>query len=264
MKNKKLMIMFGMIFLVLTMQVVLSEVYEWNDIILNNQTQIVNYHGYYQFIDTSANGIGSGKDTPFTLIYHVEALPLDLTIDGATFGEVDWCNFTITHTKNIYGTTFVAFEGFSGGQLLNTTIETQSFYFANTSLSTGNVVLQLRDKDSVVADMKCHYTTVDGLYENNILAGRFDTFMSSYECSQCKDYSLEQLSNMAQRNENITANQQSVYFVIQKVVDFNWQIWLIVSWIIKIGMVLIGVGLIFAGVYYFYVFFSNIGKELSR
>jgi hypothetical protein len=266
MKNKNIMmIIMGMIFLVVTMQLISGEIYLWNEIKVDNTTQIVNYHAYYQFLDTSASDIGSGTYTALTLKYHIEPLPLNLTPDGATLGEVDWCNFTITHIKNIYGTTFVAFEGFSGGQLLNTTVETQNIYFStNASVDEGLIVILLKDKDSVTADMRCHYTTSDGLYWKNILAGRFDTFMSSFECSQCKDYSLEQLSNMAQRNENITANQVSVYYNIQKVVDFNWQIWLIVSWILKIGFIFIGVGLIFAGVYYFYVFFSNIGRELSR
>ena len=263
MKNKNLMLMIlGMIFLVVTLQMISAEVYLWNTVNIDNSSQTVDYHSYIQFLDTSTNDIGSGTDTPITYVYHTQSLPLDLTPDGATFGIIDYCNFTISHTKNIYGTTFVAFQGFSGGQLLNTTLEEQNFSF-NNGTNDGQVTINLRDKDSVVADMRCHYTSVDGLYENNILGGDFKTYMSSYECSQCKDYTLEQQSDMAQRNENITASQVGIYYDIQKVVDFNWQIWLIASWIIKIGLVIVAVGLIFAGVYYFYVFLSNLGKGLS-
>jgi len=259
----QILILIGIFLILFSSSSVFSEIYLWNEVIVDNSTQTVDFHGYYQFLDTSASDIGSGVDTPITFVYHTQSLPLDLTPDGATFGEIDYCNLTTSHTKNIYGTTFVAFEGFSGGQLLNTTLEETNISFVS-GINDGKITINLRDKDSVVVDMKCHYTTTDGLYENNILGGDFKTYMSSYECSQCKDYSLEQLSNMAQRNENMTANQVSVYFAIQKVVNFNWQIWLIVSWIIKIGMILVAVGLIFASVYYFYVFFSNIGREMSQ
>lgn len=265
MKNKNLVFAVGMIFLLLIISNISAEVFLWDSVTKDNSTQIVNYHVYYQFDDTSTTGIGLSQDTPITLVYHVEALPLDLTPDGANFGNIDYCNLTISHTKYIYGTNFVAFEGFSQGELLNTTVETQNIYFGtNASINTGSIVLLLRNRDSVVADMKCHYTTLDGLYENNILGGFLTTYMSSYECSQCVDFSLEQLSNMAEKNQNITANQLSIYTNIQKVVDFNYQIWLILSWVFKIGMIFVAVGLVFAGVYYFYVFFSNIAKELSR
>jgi hypothetical protein len=266
MKNKNIFgMILGTIFLLAIMQNISGEIFLWNTVTTNNITNMTNFHAYYQFEDTSTTGIGSGQDTKVIFRYHIEPLPLNLTGDNVTFGEIDYCNFTIIHTRNIYGVTFVAFEGFSGGQLLNTTIETQNIFAeANASVNDGELFVLMRDKDSVVADMKCHHTTLEGLYENNILAGSFATYMSSYECSQCIDYSLEQLSNMAVRNENITASQISVYHNVQRVVDFNWQIWLIISWVIKIGFIFVGVGLIFAGVYYFYIFFDNMGRELSR
>jgi hypothetical protein len=266
MKNKNIMIIIsGMIFLVLTMQLIVGEVYFWDTVNIDNITQTVDFHGYYQFLDTSSNDIGAGKDTPITFVYHTQNLPLDLTPDGATFGEIDYCNLTTSHTKYNYAPSiFVPFQnGNTAGSLINVTEETTNISF-DSGINTGQITINLRDKDSVVVDMRCHYTSVDGLYENNILGGDFKTYMSSYECSQCKDYSFEQLSNMAQRNENITASSVGVYYTIQKVVNFNWQIWLIVSWVIKIGMILVAVGLIFASVYYFYVFFSNIGKEMSQ
>jgi len=261
MKNKNLLFAIGMIFLFLSMANVLAEIQLWNTVNVDNTTSIVNYHAFYQYDDTSSTGIGSSKSSDITLSYDIQALPYNLT--PTYFGEVDWCNFTVTHIKHIYGTNFVAFQGFMVGDLLNTTIEVQSYYFTNMSFTNGEIVIPLMNKDNLIADMKCHYTDSRSLYAENVLVGRFTTYMSSYECAKCTDYSLEELSDMSKMNENITSNELGVYTVLQKIVDFNFQIWLIISWIVKIGMVLVAIGLIFAGVYYFYVFFTNLGRGLK-
>lgn len=256
MKNKIIMIMFGMIFLFLIMQTCLSEIYLWDNTIKDVNNSIVNYHAYYQYEDTSTTGVGANQDTRIVLWYTVQALPLNLTDSNFNLiGQVDWCNFTIRDNKNIFD---------SLGNIVNTTTEISNYYFTTGGLNSSQLVFLMRNRDSITADMKCHYTTPQSLYFENILAGNFATYMSSYQCVKCVDFSLEELSNMAQKNLNISANELSVYGSIQKVVDFNYQGWLIASWIIKIGMIFIAVALIFAGVYYFYVFFSNIGKELER
>jgi hypothetical protein len=261
MKTKLLTLMFGMIFLLAIMPFAFGEIYLWNSVGIDNSTSVVNYHAFYWFEDTSARGIGKQKDVPIVLIYVVEPLPYDLT-NHSYWGEVDWCNFTIKHSHNIYGTTFIAWQGFFGGELLNTTTEVQSFYFTNTSLSSDKITINMRDRDTLTATMTCHYTDSRSLYVENILFGRFTTFMPSFECDGCSKYSLEELSYQTEKQEEITTNELAIYTKIQTAIDWNFQIWLIVSWIIKIAFILIGVGLIFAGVYYFYIFLQNIGKQI--
>jgi hypothetical protein len=259
--NKKILILTIMTFFLITIMVnlVSSEIYLWNSVTKDNSTSVVKYHAFYKFEDTSARGIGKQKDVPITLWYVVEALPYNLVGYG---GQVDWCNLTTRHYHNIYGTTFVAWQGFFGGELLNTTTETQSFFFQNTNLSSDKVTINMRDRDSLTADMTCHYTNSSTLYIENVLVGRFTTFMPSFECEGCTQYSLEELSYQTEKNEEITANELAIYDKIQTALSWNFQIWLIISWIIKIAFVLIAVGLIFAGVYYFYIFLKNIGREI--
>jgi hypothetical protein len=236
-----------------------SEMYLYNNVEKINSSGIVDYSAFYFFDDTSSTGIGKQKNVPIIFYYVVEPLPLNLS---GSHGVVDWCNFTIVHTHNIYGTTFIAWQGFFGGELLNTTIETQSYYFDNASLNSGKILINMRDKDSVSAKMKCHYSNSNYLYDESILAGRFTTFMPSFECKGCTQYTLEDLSNQVEQQENITANELSIYQNIQTAVGWNFQVWLIVSWVLKIGFIFLGVALIFIGVYWFYLFLENIARQI--
>jgi len=240
MKNKNIIMMIFAMVLLIGIVGVNAEIYLFNDVLRDNTLNITNFHAFYQFQDTSVSGIGANQDTQVTFWYTVQALPL---VSG--IGTVDYCNFTIKHYRN------------------STLIEQINYSFVSSPLTSSTVTILMRDKDSVTADMKCHFTNNEDM-KTTSLAGDFTTYMSSYQCTQCIDYSLEQLSNEAQRNENITANNIGIYNSIQKVVNFNFQIWLIISWVLKIGFILLAVALIFGGVYYFYVFFSNIGKELNR
>jgi hypothetical protein len=260
MKNKLLTLMIAGFFLMIFMlNFVSSEVYLYNNVEKVNSTGIVVYSAFYFLDDTSSRGFARGQDIPVYFNYVVEPLPLNLS---NSHGVVDWCNFTITHAHNIYGTTFVAFQGFFGGELLNTTIETQSYYFDNNSLNSGAILINMRDKDSISAKMKCHYSDSNYLYDESILAGRFTTFMPSYECEGCTQYTLQDLSNQVEQQDNITANELAIYNNIQTAVSWNFQIWLIVSWILKIGFIFLGIALIFLGAYWFYLFLQNIARQI--
>jgi len=261
MKSRFIFLSIILFILIFSMTFVKSEIYLWNSVSKDNSTSVVKYHIFYWFEDTSSRGIGKQKDVPVTLWYVIEPLPYNLTSYGY-WGQIDYCNVSTTHYHNIYGTTFVAFQGFMGGELLNTTTETQSFYFENTGVvSSDRIVINMRDRDTLTADVTCHFTDSRSLIINDLF-GRFTTFLPSFECEGCTQYSLEELSQQTEKQEEITANELAIYDKIQTAVDWNFQIWLIASWIIKIAFILIAVGLIFAGCYYFYVFLKKIGEEI--
>jgi hypothetical protein len=232
-----------------------AEVMLWNNVIIDRTENLTTYHAYYTFDDTSLRGFGLQKDIPITIQYNVESLPYSLT-----GGQVDWCNLTIKQYKNVYGTAFALGQGVTA-ELLNTTFEEQSVYF-DSGAYDDYIQLNMKAKDSAIIDMKCHYTDADYLYEDNALIGRFTTYLSSYECEGCSQYTLEELSNEVEFADERTANELAIYDKMQTAVIWNYQIWLIISWTVKIGLVLVAVGLIFAGVYYFYKFFKQIGDEL--
>ena len=251
MKNKIVMLMIASLFLVLSMNFILGEVYLWNSVNLDQTNDIVDYHGYIQFEDTTAQMSGANTPININLYYTIQALPLVL---NGSYGSVDWCNLTIQDEQNTFDNL---------GNILNVTDVISSYYFGTGAVNSSVLSFSAKNKDSLIADLRCHYTDSRGLYYANILAGSFTTYMSSYECATCRDYSLEQLSDMSAKNENITTNELLIYDNIQKVADYNYQIWSIASWLFKIILVIGSVGLIFAGVYYFYIFFSNLGKELN-
>ena len=248
MRNKILTLMLGMILIFAIIPFTSAELTLWNSVIKNTDKSVVKYHAFYTFEDTSATGVGKNKDIPITLYYVIEPLPYALT-----GGSVDWCNVSTSHFKNIYDK-----EGF----IENTTTETQSLYFLGGGLSTGELILNMRSKDSLIADVTCHYTDVNYLYEDNVLVGRFTTYMPSFECNGCTKYTLEELSQQIEQQESITENELAIYNKIQTFLGWNFQIWLILSWIIKIAFVLIAVSLMFIGVYYFYIFLRDIGRQI--
>jgi hypothetical protein len=178
----------------------------------------------------------------------IEPLPYALT-----GGAIDWCNLTTNQFQNNYD---------KEGNLENTTADVRSLYFSGGGLATGTMLFNMRSRDSLIADITCHYTNVNYLYEQNVLVGRFTTFMPSFECETCTQYTLEELSNQIEKQEQITANELAIYDKIQTFLGWNFQIWLVLSWIIKIAFVLIAIGLVFMMGYYFYIFLKEIGDEI--
>lgn len=248
-------IIFILTFLIISVN---AEVTFWSDTLVHSDTQIVRYHGYFQFDDTSVKDIGKHKSIPITIQYIVEPLPFNLT-----YGTVDYCNLTIKNIHNVYGISFTAFEGFSGGDLLNTTINITNLYFGTGSLQTGYLNFDMYDKDSIIADMDCHYTDVNSLFQENVLVGSFSTFFPQFACDECSQYTVEQLSNEIASNENITASSVQVYNKVQSFVGFNWQIWLIISWFIKIALVIVAISLAFSGIYFVYKYLTELGSSIK-
>jgi hypothetical protein len=245
-----------MLAILLSFNFVHAEVTYWQDTLLLDSTGIVRYHAFYQFDDTSANAIGRQKDIPVEIFYNVNSLPYNLT-----YGTVDYCNLTLIHYKNIYGTNFVAFQGIVGGELLNTTITTQNVYFNSGSYS-GTLTENLRDKDYMTVDMDCHYTDTRSLYEQNILVGSYTTFFPSFACDECSQYTVEELTNAVDNSDNQTAQEMLIYNSVGTIVNYNYQIWTILSWLIKIGFLIFSISLIFAGVFFIYKFLKEVGNDI--
>jgi len=237
-----------------------AEVNLWNDIYINKDDQTVSQYGYYQFDDTSYRGVGRDKPIELIIWYTVNPLPFDLTLNYS--GYVDWCNLTIKHDKNEYGGTFWSSIGLEGGNYINTTTEITNIYFENTSLAFDQLSFFLKDKDSLTVDMKCHYTEASDVFVESILFGKFDTILGAYECDDCEDYSLAQLSSEMERNEQIIVDQNEVYNKIQSIIAINFNVWLIFSWVLKIGLLFTAVSLIFGGIYWLYLLFKSIEDDI--
>lgn len=254
---------FGMVFVFLMMATYVSaEVNLWTDINIDYDEQTVAQHSYIQFDDTSKRGIGVAKPIDLVVYYNVQPLPYDLSVGGYA-GYVDWCNLTITRTANEYGTIFWSLVGeITGGEFVNYTTTTENYYFDNTSATYGFLEYEMKDKDSLIANFKCHYTDPSSVFVESILFGDFSILTSAYECDECEEYSLEELSDEVARNEEIVAEQTLVYDRVQSVVDMNYQIWIIASWIVKITLIFTAIGLLFGAVYWLYELFKSIERAI--
>jgi hypothetical protein len=254
MKYLTLMVL-GIYLIALLSPLAKSETYLWNDVLINvNQSKVTN-HAFYWLEDTSTSGVGKNKDVTLVLWAVIQPLPYNLTsFNPAYNGSIDQCDLTYNIFRNIYD---------GEGNLINTSVEVINYTFSGTGNVTSNQTrFDLRSRDSVTADLSCHYTDPNFLYIDNVLIGRITTYMSTFECDGCDKYSLEELSQQTEKEQQITLNELAIYDKVQNVITWNFQVWLIASWILKIGLVFVAIGLVFAGAYYFYIFLKNLGAKI--
>lgn len=245
---KKYLFLIMVVFSLFLIPFVSSELNLWNSVIKDNSTSIVTHHMFYVLEDTSIKGVGTNKEVPVVLNYVIQALPYNLT-----YGNVDYCNLTIDHYKNDYD---------GEGNYINTSIVTQSLYFTSIPTTSGFLTFNLKSRDNLLGGVSCHYTDVNSLYQDNVLVGKIGTYVPSFECDECSTYSLEELSNQIENNEQIANKEIAIYQRVHTFFSWNMMIWLILSWIIKIVFIGIALTLIFACVYYFYKYLKSLERTI--
>ena len=222
-----------------------AEIFLWQDTAIDRENNIVNYHAFYQFEDTSANNVGRHKKVPIEFRYGVQPLPFTLPS-----GSVDECNFTIYHYKHEYD---------SDGDITATETEASSIFFTTDPVAqSGSVVVDMLDLDQVVANMGCHYTTNQSLYEENVLVGTFATFMPSFECKGCTDTSLAEQTEEIDRQEDSIADNLSMYTIFFNIVQQVFLVYTYAFWLIRIGVFIAGLSVIFSLAFFIYHFIEGL------
>jgi hypothetical protein len=234
-----------------------SEYSLWTTQLMNNisseylYNSTVQDHIFYQFDDTSIEDVGKNKPIALRLFYSIQPLPYVLTGYG---GEVDWCSLVVRHFKNIYD---------SDGNRINTSIEYTNMNFStNASSDYGYLDFDMRSDDTISGDIYCHYSNVSTLYVENVLVGRWTTFLPSFECKGCSDYTLEELSNEIERSDEIYIQQTQIYLRLQDFVELDFKVWLILKWIIYIAFLFVAIGLLLYSGYYFYSLIKRLESEI--
>lgn len=250
MKYKILTLAISMILLMVIMpNFVNAEIFLWNDVITSKAGNFTSHHAYYQLDDTSDGFKWRNREVPITIKFTTQDLPFNLS---AGHGQVTSCNFSFTAFHNTYD---------DDGNFLGDTTESGSFFF-DSGINEGEVTILLKDDDDITADFKCIYTDNEFLFESNILVGRISTFLPSFECKGCTEFTLEELSDEIDRSENTIRSELAIYKIIQDVIKRNFQLWLIASWIAKTFLLIFAIGLIFASAYYMWKFFEDVSKRI--
>jgi hypothetical protein len=246
MKIKNILLMIAFLFL-LNINLLNADMTMFNYISIRESEQVVRYSGSYYFDDTSDLGVGKSTGIPMAFYIVIQALPF--TLD---YGEVTWCNFTLSHYANIYN---------SEGDKINSTVYTTSSYYEATNTTTTNIAyVTAYASDYVIGYVDCYYNDSRDLFSESDLFGRFDTLMPTYECKGCTDYTIEQLTNEVEKGEQVTESQLSIFSILDKIVDYNWTVWLIISWLLNIVFLGVAISLIFYGVYFYYNLFRELAK----
>lgn len=271
-------VLFGILILVLLCGFAQAEVSLWSNQLMNglsngtsfneNYNSTVQDHIFYQFDDTSAqvetrnylntgiqvpNIIPVGRNKPISLQLDYSIMPLPFSM-GAYGGEVDWCSLIVRHFKNVYD---------DDGNRINTTIEYTNINFTTSAFSqVGSITLDMRSDDTVSGDIYCHYTDVNALYGDNILVGRWTTYLPTFECKGCSDYSLETLTNELDTLDERLTDQNQIYSSIQSFATYDFQVWLIAKWIISIAFFFVAVYFVFYSIYFVYKTLKTIEVDM--
>lgn len=249
MKNKLFILLSAMI--LFNLIYINADLIGSQSIVLNSATRIVDIHSLIKLDDTFASN-NSYSSFPVFVNYYINSLP-DIYTDGVEYYEYDYCNFTYTrtHTRNdIFG-------------IAGNDTETYNYDAGNTPYDNFDSPLEIwmYGQDILTLDLSCHSNSSTILYRGD-LAGDMAMVFGSYTCnealSSCSSYNYQQIIN-----NSVSYDTTPIYDKIQTVVTLNYQIWLILSWLLKIGFYLIGIGFIFYGIYYLYKFVKNIETAIK-
>lgn len=261
--RKQLMLMLIMFSLVTLFSISVSgEMTLWSNVIIDDNTDSVSQHSYYQYYDDiealttldSAlldlkRSLLSGRTNDVYLWAIIEKMPYN-----TTNYTINYCEYNITHTQTDYD---------SNGNLIQINESTYGFVYSSLpSANTTYLFFRLKNRDSLVSDIRCYYNDSNYLYDENILFGRGGIYLPANKCGDCEEYTLEELSNEIDRTDEIIEQETSIYNIIQSVIDFNFTLWLIAYWLAIILFVMAGVTLIFGAMYYVYRLIKDIEENI--
>jgi len=247
----------GIFILTLLVVSVNAELYIAGEVLVNNQTQTVTHRMTYKIIDTSASGVGTGKYVPVGVYANIQPLPYDIGFYYPQYAGaiVDWCNYTVDQDKNIYD---------SQGHIINQSYETYNIFY-NGSLPSGGQdyhQFSLLALDSLRTFVTCHYTDVRTLDIDGVLFGTAEAFFPAFECKNCESNSFQELARSNENVQQSISKEVSIYQTLQGLIKFNWNIWIILSWIFKIGMIFVAFMLLIKGIFFTYHFIKEIQEHL--
>lgn len=233
---KKINILF-MIVLLFSLSFIHAELFQSSYFIIDNSTNDVYYEGYYFVDDTNSNNISTGTPINIVYSYFVEQLP---------YFTVDYCNLSIEKTTY-------------SRLLFNITLNSSTYFYKNfdTSNTVSGISEQksytLYGRDQLRTEFKCHYSDLSNYKNNNRFPVITELLSSSYSCQECINYDYGTVIN-----SSINYNPYSYYDTINILLSYDYQVLLILRWIVRLSFFFLSIGIIFICIYYLYKFVKNI------
>lgn len=191
---------------------------------------------------------GGNRPVDIGIYAQTQNMPFNLT-----YGQIDWCNISLI----LYQTEINA-----QGEIVNTTITKESYYFTATPATQTIINKQLRYKDQLFVSATCHYTDLRSFYEGNILGGQITAHVPTFQCSPCIEQSVESLESFVASEDLQMQKSTEIYNFFQNIITYNYTFWLILSWLFKIGALFVGIMLIFAGAFFVYYLFKKLRSSI--
>ena len=252
---------FALMFLMAIFPLVSGEMVLWENVIIDNSANSVSHHAYYQYYDDieelSRGGqlivdlkrsLYAGRTNDVLVWANIEPMPY-VTANYT----INYCELNATHLMTDYD---------NSGNLISTNETTYGYIYSGTPANTTFLFFKMKNRDSLIIDARCYYNDSNYLYQDSILFARSGIYLPANKCNDCTQYTLEELSNEIDRQDQMIQQETSIYVIIQKVIDFNFKMWLIVLWLVKLLLVLIAIFFVFYGIYYLYKFLKDIHDKI--
>jgi hypothetical protein len=263
--KKQNKIIVGLIFFMLMINLASAEMYMWEETSILKDKNIVRHKLVLSVVDISNQQVFSvhstrAKPVPVYITESTQDLPYNISTFYPQYPNalIDWCNYTAISNLNQYS---ISLTG--NYELVNSSITSENRFYENLSARANLTKYSLFEQDTITAYMDCHYTDNNTLFIESNYFGAITTYVPAFECEECKSYTFEQLTQENNKIAERINEEQNLYVNIQKLVSRDYQVWLIMSWFLKIGLIFIAIGLIVLSIYYLYIFFKMIGDRIK-
>jgi hypothetical protein len=240
-----------------------AEMVSYSSVNIHEDTNSVSHHSYYQYYDDieelSRGGqlfvdlkrsLLAGRTNNVIVWAIIEAMP-----NVQPEYTINYCEFNISRIITTYD---------NDGNLIGSNQTSLGFTYSTGGVNDTYLYFELKNRDSLVTDVQCYYNSTNDslLYDDNVLFGRSGIYIPANKCNDCTEFTLEELSNEIARTDELIQEETIMYRIIQRIVDYNYQLWLIASWLIKLLLVLAGIFLVFYALYYLYFFLKDVEKHI--
>lgn len=124
-----------------------------------------------------------------------------------------------------------------------------------TQIGTIEIPFTLRKGENINLNLVTYFNSTDGAVADSFC--RFGLTFDSRNCEGCSGKSFEEVTNAIETQAENFATKTTVFSFINSLVDLNFQIWAIISYIVKIGVLIGAVFGLFYLIFWIYNFVKN-------